>query len=424
MSARQPFFPQAPARSDSRANFVPDPTNSLHAGAKPNVEQPDQVQQQQQRRQSVNNPFSNRQDKPKPATSGLAMLAKRPSGSAGGKGGMTPGAARPDTADPYAVNANGRGFQANGAMPMPHVPLMAPTPQKPARTSSTLLTQNASSISGSASPVAFKVPFASDPKISDKDAGKNAHISTSDVNSTFKSPNDDFGAQNIRFRPASRANGPQRVPMDQGPAMLNAYNKRAREEDELDEMPPANQAKRFKSRDHSEEQDMRNKTRSPNTDRPSSGLSHSMSRSERTSPDSHRHPVQEYQPDPSPPNFKGYSQYEQGIMPQSTPEMSPLQKLLGTDPDAYVKNHMGEYEEMIGRWQGCTIEEWKAGANEIAADYHKLLDHVKIYVDTKLKLYGTFHANVRSHNATLDERKKDLDGARKKLLHESGTVLK
>jgi hypothetical protein len=75
----------------------------------------------------------------------------------------------------------------------------------------------------------------------------------------------------------------------------------------------------------------------------------------------------------SPPAFKGYSQYD-ASPPQATPELRPLEKLLGCDPDVYVKGHMDVYDEMINRWTNCTIEEWKAGAG--GGFFLPFLDHM------------------------------------------------
>ena len=65
------------------------------------------------------------------------------------------------------------------------------------------------------------------------------------------------------------------------------------------------------------------------------------------------------QPSNSPPDLKTYP-YEQALPRGGS---SVLERLLGTDPDVYVKNHMENYDEMMLRWANCTVEEWKAGAD-------------------------------------------------------------
>jgi hypothetical protein len=40
-----------------------------------------------------------------------------------------------------------------------------------------------------------------------------------------------------------------------------------------------------------------------------------------------------------------------------------LSKILGIDVDAYVNEHLEVYEEAKKKWEGCTMEEWVAGAD-------------------------------------------------------------
>jgi hypothetical protein len=40
-----------------------------------------------------------------------------------------------------------------------------------------------------------------------------------------------------------------------------------------------------------------------------------------------------------------------------------LDKLLGCDTDAYIEDHMEEYERAVNRWRECSMEEWIAGAD-------------------------------------------------------------
>jgi hypothetical protein len=42
---------------------------------------------------------------------------------------------------------------------------------------------------------------------------------------------------------------------------------------------------------------------------------------------------------------------------------NPLRRLLSGDLDAYVNSHTDKYETEQKRWEGCTMEEWVAGAD-------------------------------------------------------------
>ncbi|KAG6885629.1 hypothetical protein C0993_012047 [Termitomyces sp. T159_Od127] len=55
-----------------------------------------------------------------------------------------------------------------------------------------------------------------------------------------------------------------------------------------------------------------------------------------------------------------------------------LSRLLGYEVDAYVEQHIEQYERAVERWKGCTMEEWIAGADEQTARYTKILDFASV----------------------------------------------
>ncbi|KJA25019.1 hypothetical protein HYPSUDRAFT_199946 [Hypholoma sublateritium FD-334 SS-4] len=389
MSAREPFkfppahpnsgqqFPEAHARSAAAIHLAPASENLLNVSGK-DTEKTEGVKRDTHspanrftvfRKPDENGPPSNAM---KPSTSGLGRVSKR-SSNAGTAPMEYPPVVRPGTANPYS-----RSFQAQAPnVTVPHPPVIAPAPQKPIRISPSLGGRGSGSFSGPPSS-GFKVPYPSVSNVvSDLNPEKNAHIS---IDNGIRTAPGEF-PQNIKFRPASRANDAQEEAPKETPSFspLRHSTKRSRDsaEDEGADYDPGNQPKRFK--------DVRKPTVSPSsTGRPSSGMSHSMGRHDGRAgtPASQRH--SDYysqrlsQPSHSPPDLKAYPSYERAP-PRGA--LSALQKLLGTDPDAYVKNHMDNYDEMMLRWANCTVEEWKAGADEVAADYHKLLDHVKLHLE-------------------------------------------
>ncbi|KAF8960060.1 hypothetical protein BDZ97DRAFT_2060875 [Flammula alnicola] len=461
MSARKPFFPQAPARPASRVDLAPDHSNPLHTGSRNSLgsAQSDSVKETGSHALTAQDILAggSAPTNGRPKTSGLGGLLKKKSlalnynGSAATK--VTDGIVRPGTADPH-LKPHLKDLQ------FPQALVVAPTPQNAVRASSSLLSRHAGSVSLSSLSNSFKVPFSADSSIaSDKITDKSTHISTSDTNSSFNTTSDEH-TSNIKFHSLSTQVGPQRIPIEPDSGPYDVYgngqpsisvaghkltengrvksdsfrqvNKRTRDEfdnDNDENYGFGNPVKRFKGHpDYArQENDTQPRDSSPLTeDRPSSRISDRRSHGSevRGSPVTHR------QPDPqrqksisnSPSIPKRYAAYDEPNPPRA-PEPRALEKLLGTDPDAYVKEHMLVYDGMVNKWTNCTIDEWVAGADEIAAEYSKMLDYVKTYVDAKLKLYGKFHANIRNHNAVLDERKVVLDASRKKLVEESGTVL-
>jgi len=126
----------------------------------------------------------------------------------------------------------------------------------------------------------------------------------------------------------------------------------------------------------------------------------------------------------TPPQHHTHYQQQQSDQDISMADGSrPLDRLLGCDTDAYVEEHMGKYEQAMNRWRDCSMEEWEAGGDELATRFAKILDFVKDHMITKMKLFKNLDAKVDMHNTVLDERQKMLEGAKARLVHESGNVL-
>ncbi|KAJ3773756.1 hypothetical protein FB446DRAFT_771560 [Lentinula raphanica] len=100
-----------------------------------------------------------------------------------------------------------------------------------------------------------------------------------------------------------------------------------------------------------------------------------------------------------------------------------LDKLLGCQADAYIEEHIEKYEQLVTKWKECSMEDWVKGADEIMAKYTKILDFVQRHMTTKLKLFTSFDQQLETHNSVLQERAKVLDGVKKKLVAQSGSIL-
>ncbi|TCD65260.1 hypothetical protein EIP91_002924 [Steccherinum ochraceum] len=100
-----------------------------------------------------------------------------------------------------------------------------------------------------------------------------------------------------------------------------------------------------------------------------------------------------------------------------------LQRLLKQDPDKYVEEHLEAYNEARKKWSECSIDEWKAGADELTTKFAKMLDFVKDHMTAKIGLYTTLHAHVTNHRAVLSERDKTLKGAQDNLVRNGASVV-
>ncbi|KDR78712.1 hypothetical protein GALMADRAFT_154657 [Galerina marginata CBS 339.88] len=464
MSARQPFFPQAPVRSDSRTNFVADQGNPLHSSSGA-VEVEAKKLDGSLVSGSVASLNGNGMISNSRPTSGLGGLVKKRSNAAG-----SAAINRPGTADPHSSRAH-QGRLAN--VQNFQVPVVAPTPQQAMRSSSSLLSRNTGS---GALPLnnPFKVPSISDSSSnSDKSSEKNAHISTSDTTSSLldasnnresslpKSDSDlvteaFMQPPSLKFKHAGNSIGPRRIFIDPGPVQndtfgndksisahevtedgrIKAMPQRKRTRNEVDDDDEAyrheNPSKRHKGHpDNGTHESRRAFSREllPGVERPSSGLSHTADRHShgyqtQESPVARQKSRGQSQRGPSnSPLGANYSPYDMRHAQPRQEEAGALDKLLGQDTNGYVRENMDDYDRLVEKWTNCTMKEWLAGADEVASQYHKILDFVKEYVSVKLKLYGSFDTTIGKHNALLGDRNHVLDVARKRLVEESGSVL-
>ncbi|KAF5327361.1 hypothetical protein D9619_004995 [Psilocybe cf. subviscida] len=409
MSARAPFFPPSAAgRPNSRPEFTPDPHNPLHS-AEPNGPTLGPFSASGQ---NSGTPASTG----RPPTAGLGGLQARRSSTVNGNGKPAPrtGTMRPGTADPHVLR-----FVKQASMQP--LPIVAPSPQDPGPRISPLLNQSPTN--------GFKIPYSTELA---SDSGEkhtnNAHISTSEPT--------------LKFQPASRQSGPQRIPVNQvnqfnpyqkdnssGGLELNENgrvqnvanrqgSKRRREEDEYSDESFTPYGKRFKSHDEPDEHESFS---SRGNSSPGSASASHRSAHDAATADKNRS-------DKNSANLRSPSQSPQDLAPYSShgPSSRPgaFQELLGLDPDAFIKKHMDEYTKLSQRFSNCTIDEWIAAADEIAQDFTNILDRVKSHMDSKLKLYAKFHTTVESHHGVLNQRQAVLDSAGKRLVAQSGSALK
>ncbi|ESK95932.1 hypothetical protein Moror_961 [Moniliophthora roreri MCA 2997] len=133
------------------------------------------------------------------------------------------------------------------------------------------------------------------------------------------------------------------------------------------------------------------------------------------SPNMHHH-QQQHGPSDS---FINLSHHSNG----TSQGQNSLDKLLGCQAHVFVEDHMEWYGQLTNKWRECTMEEWVKGADEIMAKYSKILDQVKKHMETKLKLFASFDAQVTNHKAVLEDRARLLDGVKQRLVSNSQTIL-
>lgn len=85
--------------------------------------------------------------------------------------------------------------------------------------------------------------------------------------------------------------------------------------------------------------------------------------------------------------------------------------------------HLNAYDEAKKKWSECSIDEWRAGADELMTGFAKMLDFVKEHMTTKLTLYASLHSSVSAHRAILADRDQTLKEARESLVREGGNVV-
>ncbi|KAI0089426.1 hypothetical protein BDY19DRAFT_993033 [Irpex rosettiformis] len=100
----------------------------------------------------------------------------------------------------------------------------------------------------------------------------------------------------------------------------------------------------------------------------------------------------------------------------------PLSQVLGQDVDLLVNTHLDAYEDAKKKWSNCSIDEWRAGADELAGRFGKLLEFVKDHMNDKLALYANLETKLGSHRKVLAEREKTLEEVRDNLIRNGGNV--
>ncbi|KAI0792918.1 hypothetical protein C8Q75DRAFT_751922 [Abortiporus biennis] len=107
----------------------------------------------------------------------------------------------------------------------------------------------------------------------------------------------------------------------------------------------------------------------------------------------------------------------------SAPSNSILHRILGPSLERHADKDLEAYMNAKKKWSECTIEEWKAGANDIAANFAKMIDYVKDHMTTKLALYANLQSVVEDHRTVLNERETVLRNARDSLVRDGANVV-
>ncbi|KAF9792353.1 hypothetical protein BJ322DRAFT_1206981 [Thelephora terrestris] len=100
-----------------------------------------------------------------------------------------------------------------------------------------------------------------------------------------------------------------------------------------------------------------------------------------------------------------------------------LDTLMGFDSDAYINENLKKYEELKEKWANSSVEEWKAGGDEIANRFSEILDMVKDHMMQKMTLYADIQVKIDEHKNVLEERSKDLTEAKRDLVKRSGNAI-
>ncbi|KAL1739762.1 hypothetical protein HDZ31DRAFT_68609 [Schizophyllum fasciatum] len=111
------------------------------------------------------------------------------------------------------------------------------------------------------------------------------------------------------------------------------------------------------------------------------------------------------------------------VAPQPAPvEPIGLDRILGRETNAYVEANFTTYERLVKRWSDCTVDEWKAGADELTKKYGLILELAQKHMTAKLNLFASFDEKVDQHNKTLDNRSKVLASAKEKVIRDSTSL--
>ncbi|CAL1709396.1 unnamed protein product [Somion occarium] len=142
-----------------------------------------------------------------------------------------------------------------------------------------------------------------------------------------------------------------------------------------------------------------------------------------------RHPMPQPQPNheiernvsASLPSFQ--QQYDHELPAAVVREDTALRRLLGQDLDEYSEKHYEAYMEAKNKWSECDLDEWKAGADELASSFAKIIDFVKEHMTAKLSLYTSLHSAIATHRDILSEREQGLKEVRESLVRDGGNVV-
>ncbi|KAF9653056.1 hypothetical protein BDM02DRAFT_3183021 [Thelephora ganbajun] len=100
-----------------------------------------------------------------------------------------------------------------------------------------------------------------------------------------------------------------------------------------------------------------------------------------------------------------------------------LDTLLGLDSDAYIGENLRKYEDLKDKWANSSMEEWNAGAQDIAKKFSGILDMAKDHMMQKMSLYADIQAKIDEHKNVLEDRSKELSEAKRDLVKRSGSAI-
>ncbi|KAF4571191.1 hypothetical protein EYR36_008520 [Pleurotus pulmonarius] len=425
MSARQQFFPRPASRaalvqndennSASAKHFQPDPTNPLNQ--KPSTGSSSTGS-------SIPNPQTKHHNlEPKPLN--LSSLRK-PRNCPSPAIGSAQGAQNQDMNSPH-TNERGQnptGFKARGSLKQ-QMNIASPTPH-PLRDVSQLLATSSpngtfgakASFSESSFRMPVLLPAATDATPASFQANSGtamfqdgAHTSMQfSADASFMSPTSSLDTSNPRggdmlidelsesandhsafnlSLPFGDYSGPQRVLLEEEDAPQDPVRLSAPRKGSIRKQKPTSKRPRVDFED---------------------SQAHTREREslERDEPHEQYHPV-------------GSTQGQSGNPP--LPKTNTLDKILGLDVNQYIEGHLEKYEEAREKWKTCSMDEWTAGADELAHKFGQVLDFVKDHMTLKMKLFATMNQKIDEHNIVLDERSKSLVLAKDQLVKDSGTVL-
>ncbi|KAI9431074.1 hypothetical protein H4582DRAFT_2085492 [Lactarius indigo] len=112
------------------------------------------------------------------------------------------------------------------------------------------------------------------------------------------------------------------------------------------------------------------------------------------------------------------------VLPPHIPHpMAAMGDLPGLEfSEADLARYVELYEQGSERWSKAPMEEWVAGADDVLAKFGEMIDMIKDHMSSKMNLYKSLHTRLSDEHAALDQRAKELRGASKTLVRDSGTI--